>query len=148
MSVSLNSKGSSNASKLVTEGKIDKSGGWSAPSTASENAYIKANGIVEFGRWYMGVHSENPPDVKGHYGYPFSSNFSTVSRAGLIAIEQRATAQGATDIAAKAKSLIDKIDKKKSKTKANLIESNIRGQKMLSVGMVEEFEIEEYKEEI
>jgi hypothetical protein len=111
MSTKLNPKGSANASKLVNAGKVDKGDTWSAPSADTENNYIKNNGISEFGKWYLGVHSESPANEKGHYGYPFSSNFKTVSRKGIIAIEQRAAAQGASDIQNKAKSLLTKIDK-------------------------------------
>lgn len=121
MSVSLNSKGSGHATKLVNSGKVSRDSSWSGPSAEKENSYIKSNGISEYGKWFLGVDSDAPSDTKGHYKYPFSSNFSTVSRSGIIAVEKRAAQQGVTSIENKAKSLLAKIDKK---SKASIFDEN------------------------
>ncbi len=114
MGVKLNGKGASHAASLISAGKVTKGDGWSAPSAAESNSYIEKNGIGEYGKWFLGIHEGTDSSTKGYYGYPFSSDFKTVNRKGIIACESRAAGQGATAIASKAKSLLNKIDGKKA----------------------------------
>lgn len=111
--VSLNSAGKSHATSLVSAGKVSDAGSWSGPSADAENSYIEENGIEEFGKWHLGKREGVDPKTKAAWAYPFSSDFKTVSRAGLNAIRQRAGQQDASGIFAAAGKLIDAIDAKK-----------------------------------
>ena len=128
MAVSLNSSGSAHAGSLVAAGKVSKDGSWFAPSADSENSYIKNNGMASYGKWFLGADSSMPTTDKGHFKYPFSSNFSSVSLSGLKAIRQRAAQQGATAIFDRAGELINQIEPpKKAKAKVEIKASRRHG---------------------
>lgn len=135
MATSLNSSGASHAASLVSSGNVTKSGSWSAPSAESGDAFIKSNSISEYGKFFLGKDDSIDSKNKGHYKYPYSSDFKNVNRAGLIAIRQRAGQQHETEIFNKAGSLLEKIDGKK-KMKAV---SELSG-KTLFISIVDDYE--------
>ncbi len=118
MSNRLNSSALSHARSLVRAGKVDKSDSWSAPSADEENSYIKNHGMAAFGKWFLGTKAGEDPKNKGHYSYPFSHNFESVSRKGVIAIKQRAAQQGDSAIEGAADRLLKMIDGDKDESKA------------------------------
>jgi ATP-dependent protease ClpP protease subunit len=130
----LNSSGSGHASSLVSSGKIKDSSSWSAPSASEENSYIEKHGISEFGKWYLGIDPEQDSDNKGHYSFPFTSDFEKVDLSGLKACITRAAQSGYTDIESKAKSLYEKAKKKLGKeddskdSKPWLVVRNVRNE--------------------
>ena len=90
------------ARKLISQGKVSTSRSWDGPSATAENAYLNTNGWKEFGNWYLGRNADAPVETKGHYTFPFTDDFKTVSMSGLRAIRQRAGQQddqGIFDIA-------------------------------------------------
>lgn len=93
MTVTLNETGYRHARQLVADGRyvLDDRDRWSddQPSTSQENDFIEANGIDEFGKWFLGVDDDLPPDRKGHYKFPYG-DFEQVHRCGVISAESRA----------------------------------------------------------
>ena len=51
--------------------------------------YIEDNGFGEFGKWYLGVDTDEKEDTKGRYKFPYS-DFAKVHRCGVLAAENRA----------------------------------------------------------
>lgn len=117
MAKKLNGPGASHAASLIKEGKIEDSGSWSAPSADAENSYIDKHGMAEFSKWFMGKNDEAEADKKGHWAYPFSSDFEKTNLRGLRAIITRAAQAGAKDIEERAQSLYDEAKKKLGKDK-------------------------------
>jgi uncharacterized coiled-coil protein SlyX len=94
LQASLNSKGKTHAAALIKRGAVSESRSWDGPSASAENNYLEEHSWAEFGAWFLGVDNEAEPETKGHYKYPFSDDFKTVSVNGLRAIRSRA---GQTD---------------------------------------------------
>lgn len=115
MGSKLNSSGSGHASSLIASGKIKDSQSWSAPSTSEENSYIEKHGSAEFGKWHLGVDSDEKEDNKGRWSFPFTSDFEEVDLSGLRACITRAAQSGYSDIETKARSLYAKAKKKLGK---------------------------------
>ena len=107
----INKAGVSHANSLISSGKVVKPSSWNAPSAEEENAYIKANSIEDYGKWFLGVDSNADPKTKEHWHYIFTSDFKNVDRAGLIAIRQRAGQQKETAIFEAAGKMLENIDK-------------------------------------
>lgn len=103
----LNQKGASHAARLIKEGAVSQSGKWSGPSAEKENAYISREGWAAYGTWFMGVDNEVDADTKGHYKYPFSDDFKTVSLNGIRAIRVRSAQNDETEIFDAAGRLMD-----------------------------------------
>lgn len=133
MSVSLNHAGRAHAATLVGQGKVDNSGSWSGPSAAAGDAYIKAHSMAEYGKWFMGVDSSVSSDTKGHFKYPFSSNFEDVNVKGLKAVSSRAGQQGASEIESAAQSLLSKADPKYKGNKAKGTVTHYKGQNIVEI---------------
>jgi hypothetical protein len=93
MAAKLNEPGFNQAKRLIEEGKyvLDERGLWSEhqPSTQAENEYIEAHGLVEYGRWHLGIDDEVPEDTKSHYKFPYG-DFERVHRCGVLSAESRA----------------------------------------------------------
>lgn len=81
------------ARKLISQGKVSTSRSWDGPSATAQNAYLNTNGWTEFGNWYLGRNNDAAAETKGHYTFPFTDDFKTVSMSGLRAIRQRAGQQ-------------------------------------------------------
>jgi len=105
---SLNAKAVSHANGLISAGDISSSRTWSGPSASTENAFIEREGWAEYGKWFLGVDNDENPETKGHYKYPFSGDFKTVSINGLRAIRTRSAQNNETKIFDSAGSLMDK----------------------------------------
>ncbi|GHO48882.1 hypothetical protein [Ktedonospora formicarum] len=101
MTVKLNQPAFEHAKKLIEQGKcvIDEKDQWSEhhPSTEKENAYLQSHTVEEYGKWYLGVDTDEDADNKGRYKFPFS-DFHKVHRCGVIAAESRAGQYKYTDI--------------------------------------------------
>jgi len=112
----LNASGAAHAAKLVEAGRIDDTdAAWQAPDAAHEDAYLRDHTMAEFGAWFLGEDKSADETSKARWAYPYSDNFSDVSLAGLRAIISRGSAQGATAIVERARTLLEKA-KAKSKT--------------------------------
>lgn len=112
MATKLNSSGSGHAASLISSGKIKDSDSWSPPSADAENSFIEKHSISEFGKWYLGIDTDQDPKNKGHYKFPFSSDFKSVDMRGLAACSSRAGQAGYSDIQSKAHDLLEKAKKK------------------------------------
>ena len=93
MTVKLNEPAFEQAKRLIEQGKyvIDEKDQWSEhqPSTDEENAYLQAHGIKEYGKWYLGVDTDEDKDNKGRYKFPYG-DFVKVHRCGVLSAESRA----------------------------------------------------------
>jgi hypothetical protein len=101
MAVRLNDRAFEHAQKLIKDGQyvIDDRDAWSEhqPSAEQENRYIEEHGIGEYGRWFLGVDDEQPPERKGRYKFPYG-DFAKVHRCGVLAAESRAGQRRYPDI--------------------------------------------------
>ena len=72
---------------MVEKGRFvsDDKDMWSEhlPSSEEENKYIEKNGIKNYGKWYLGVDTDENEDTKGRYKFPYS-DFSRVHRCGVL----------------------------------------------------------------
>ena len=86
LEVTRSSSAVSYANGLIRAGKVSESAEWSGPTATAENDYIEANGLEDFGKWYLGRQSDAEPDTKAHFRYPYSDDFKTLSmssRSGM-----------------------------------------------------------------
>jgi hypothetical protein len=93
MEVILNKCAYEHTKRLVEKGRyvFDEKDIWSEhqPSAQEENEHIEENGFEEFGKWYLGVDTDEKEDTKGRYKFPYS-DFAKVHRCGVLAAENRA----------------------------------------------------------
>jgi hypothetical protein len=93
MAVKLNNRAFEHATKLIEQGNFvfDERDMWSEhqPSAQDENEYIKKHGFGEYGKWYLGIDTEEDEDTKERYKFPYS-DFEKVHRCGVLAAESRA----------------------------------------------------------
>lgn len=75
MAVKLNGRAYSHARELIERGDFvnDEKDMWSEhqPSTKQENRFLEQHGFAEYGKWYLGIDSEQDEDNKGHYKFPY-----------------------------------------------------------------------------
>ncbi len=117
----LNQPGKSNASTKINNGDYDENSSWSFSSEDGNKLLGPAgDDWTNYGKWHLGKNTAENPKTKAYYGYPFGKD-SKVYRSGLIAIRQRSSGQGATDIYNAAGDLIDMIDKKTGKSADNQV---------------------------
>jgi hypothetical protein len=113
MAVVLNKRAFEHAKRLVEKGRyvFDEKDIWSEhqPSAQKENKYIEENGFEEFGKWYLGVDTDEKEDTKGRYKFPYS-DFTKVHRCGVLAAENRAGQYKYNDIEQAAAHLYGMID--------------------------------------
>jgi ATP-dependent protease ClpP protease subunit len=119
MTIELNRSGRSNADAKIKSGDVDKTSSWSF-TAADGNALLGsgADNWVEFGKWHLGVNTQEHMDTKAYYEYPFGKG-GKVYRSGLIAIRDRAGQNKDHDILAAAGSLLDEIDGNTDRTHEN-----------------------------
>src|SRR5687767_2469051 len=79
------------------------------PSAQEENEYIERYNFDEFGKWYLGVDTDEKEDTKGRYKFPYS-DFAKVHRCGVLAAENRAGQYKYNDIEQGAAHLHGMID--------------------------------------
>src|ERR1700732_4721472 len=93
MAVKLNKPAFEHAKKLIEQGNFvfDERDMWSEhqPSAQDENEYVKKHGFGEYGKWYLGIDTEEDEDTKERYKFPYS-DFEKVHRCGVLAAESRA----------------------------------------------------------
>lgn len=132
MARSLNGAGVSFANSCISSGKVDKTTDWSF-SGDDGNALLGSGGDdwANYGKHFLAVNSDATPQTKAAYSYPFAKA-GTVYRSGLIAVKQRAAAQGDDTIGAAAGRLLDKIDGK------SVEPSHCRAYSMLQIRSVDD----------
>ena len=113
MEVILNKRAYEHTKRLVEKGSyvFDEKDLWSEhqPSAQEENEHIEENGFEEFGKWYLGVDTDEKEDTKGRYKFPYS-DFAKVHRCGVLAAENRAGQYKYNDIEQAAAHLHGMID--------------------------------------
>jgi hypothetical protein len=113
MAVILNKRAFEHAKRLVEKGSyvFDEKDLWSEhqPSAQEENEYIEETGFEEFGKWHLGVDTDENEDTKGRYKFPYS-DFAKVHRCGVLAAENRAGQYKYNDIEQAAAHLHGMID--------------------------------------
>lgn len=101
MAVKLNQRAYDHATSLVEDGKAvtDERDDWSEhrPSTAQQNAFIKAKGWGEYSRWHLGIDDEQNEETKARYKFPYG-DFERVHRCAVLSAEVRAAQRDYTDI--------------------------------------------------
>ncbi|SDM32630.1 hypothetical protein SAMN05421823_11295 [Catalinimonas alkaloidigena] len=108
MATNVNKSAVAHARQLIRQGQVEKGhGDWSAhqPSTDQENTFIDREGMEAFGKWYLGIETDQADQNKGHYKFPYG-DFKRVHRGGLIAAKQRAAQNHYDDIEKAADKLI------------------------------------------
>ena len=113
MAVILNKQAFEHAKRSIEKGRyvFDEKDMWSEHqrSAQEENEYIQENGFEEFGKWYLGVDTDEKEDTKGRYKFPYS-DFTKVHRCGVLAAENRAGQYKYNDIEQAAAHLYGMID--------------------------------------
>ena len=113
MAVKLNKHAFEHAKKLIELGKcvFDERDLWSEhqPSAQDENEYLKEQGFGEYGKWYLGIDTEEDEDNKGRYKFPYG-DFEKGHRCGVLAAESRAGQYKYADIENAAAHLHGMID--------------------------------------
>jgi hypothetical protein len=113
MKVILNKRAFEHSKQLVEKGSyvFDEKDMWSEhqPSAQEENEYIEEHGFDEYGKWYLGVDTDENEDTKGRYKFPYS-DFDKVHRCGVLAAESRAGQYKHNDIELAAAHLHGMID--------------------------------------
>ena len=93
MAVKLNQSGYEHAQKLIAQGKVvhDERDAWSEdqPSAEEENSFIKTHGLLEFGRWHLGIDDQHSENTKGRYKFTYG-DFERVHRCAILSAESRA----------------------------------------------------------
>lgn len=74
-----------------------------------ENEYIEGHSLEEYGKWYLGIDTDEKEDTKGRYKFPYS-DFAKVHRCGVIAAETRVGQYKYNDIEQAAARLHEMID--------------------------------------
>ncbi len=113
MAVILNKSAFEHAKRLIEKGSyvFDEKDMWSEhqPSAQEENEYIEEYGFEQYGKWYLGVDTDENEDTKGRYKFPYS-DFAKVHRCGVLAAENRIGQYKYNDIEQAAAHLHGKID--------------------------------------
>jgi hypothetical protein len=113
MAVKLNKQAFEHAKKLTEQGQfvLDEKDLWSEhqPSTQKENEYLKKHDFSEYGKWFLGIDTDQDEDNKGRYKFPYG-DFAKVHRCGVLAAENRAGQYKHSDIESAAVHLLEMID--------------------------------------
>jgi hypothetical protein len=111
--VSVNLEAFDWAATLISQGRVvaDKNGHWrnDHPNRSQENDFIRDHGFPQYSKWYLGIDERHGPNSKARYKFPFS-DFQSVHRCGLLAVESRAREYGYQEIQDAAAKLLRKID--------------------------------------
>ena len=93
MAVKLNKQAFEHAKGLIEQGKFvfDEKDMWSEhqPSTQDENEFLKEHGFGEYGKWFLGIDTEEDEETKRRYKFPYG-DFEKVHRCGVLSAESRA----------------------------------------------------------
>ncbi|MDR3512639.1 MAG: HK97 family phage prohead protease [Caulobacteraceae bacterium] len=106
----LNESGRAYARSLIAAGKVDRTSSWSF-SAEDGDALLGAGGAdwTTYAKAHLGIDRSATDKTKARWNYPFAKG-GKVYRSALIAIKQRAGAQGESAILAAATELLDKVD--------------------------------------
>ena len=106
----LNESGRAYARSLIAAGKIDRTSDWSF-SPADGDALLGASGTdyTAYAKAHLGLDKSAADKTKARWNYPFAKG-GKLYRSALIAIKQRAGAQGESAILGAATELLDKVD--------------------------------------
>lgn len=99
------------AKELIKQGKITVEDKWDGVDTEKENQYIEKEGWDSYKKWYLGVNEDANEETKARYSYPFTNDFETIHRKGVIAIKQRSSQYNHKDIFEASSELLEMIDK-------------------------------------
>jgi hypothetical protein len=93
----------------------DKRNDWHErqPSSVDENEFIRAHGIAEYAKWYLGIDEHHGEKSKARYKFPFG-DFKNVHRSAFLAIRSRARQYGYTDIESAAAELQRRLEQKRN----------------------------------
>lgn len=80
------------------------------PSTDDENEFLEKHDWEAYGQWFLGEHTDQSPETKGRYGFPYG-DFRRVHRSGLVAAKQRAAQNNYPDVERAADTLLELLDK-------------------------------------
>ncbi len=107
----LNKQALEHAKKLVRDGKYVKDTDWgeSQPSADEENRFLDQHDWKEYGKWYLGLDTDENEETKGHHNFPYG-DFKRVHREGVIAAKQRAAQYDYHDIEKAADELLEMMD--------------------------------------
>lgn len=108
------------------------------PSAQEENEYIEEYGFEQYGKWYLGVDTDENEDTKGRYKFPYS-DFAKVHRCGVLAAENRAGQYKYNDIEQAAAHLHGMIDaaKKSLILCLNKINDNVKLSIFTAINVIE-----------
>ena len=113
MAVKLHKRAFEHAANLIEQGKFvfDEKDMWSEhqPSAQEENEYSRAHGFGDYGKWYLGIDTDEDEETKGRYTFPYG-DFERVHRCGVLAAESRAGQYKYEDIEQAAAHLHGMID--------------------------------------
>jgi phage head maturation protease len=99
--IQLNTSAVAHCKSLIAAGKVDRGDTWEAPSGKERDPEL-----------CLAEDTKAAKDAAGRYKYPVGKG-GKVYRKGVIAAESRASQQGLSDVAARAKDLLRLIDKDK-----------------------------------
>src|SRR6266700_5241240 len=113
MAIRLNRRAFDHAKQLIAEGQFvrDERDMWSEhrPTPAQENACIAEHGLREYGRWSLGIDTEEDEDNKSRYRFPYS-DFARVHRCAVLSAESRAAQYKHDEVEAAAAHLHGMLD--------------------------------------
>jgi hypothetical protein len=113
MKAILNKRAFEHAKQLVEKVSyvFDEKDMWSEhqPSAQEENEYIEEHGFEGYGKWYLGVDTDENEETKGRYKFPYG-DFAKVHRCGVLPAESRAGQYKHNDIELAAAHLHGMID--------------------------------------
>ena len=97
LAVKLNKRAFEHAKQLVEKGSCvsDDKDKWSEhqPSADEENKYIEKNGLKEYGKWYLGIDTDENKDNKGRYKFPYGDFKRVTSLRSTFGRKQSRTIQ-------------------------------------------------------
>lgn len=111
MSIDTNKAGITYANSLIKAGKINE-GSWSF-SASDGNKLLGEDGEdwKNYSKHHLAIDTEQDEETRGYYKFPFAKG-EEIYRRGVVAVKQRATQQGYTDIEDAADKLLTAIDNK------------------------------------
>jgi len=97
MPMRLNSRGRAHASRLIARGQVNSDSPWSFSGADGDALLGDPPNWGNYSRWFLGRRTEEDPETKGAWAYPFGKE-GQVYRRALAAIRSRASQQGHDDI--------------------------------------------------
>ncbi len=117
MSVQLHKTAVAQAEKLINAGQVanfDPSWENEKPTNDETLYYIETHFMEEYGKWFLGLDTKAPKNLKEHYAYPYG-DLKVVQRCALTDTIKNAEKAGHAEIVKEAKRLLEMFDKKNPK---------------------------------